>query len=381
MRVRIATLNTWGLPSPLSEQPLARMAEIARRLPGLGLDVVAFQELWTRGARRVLREACAAEGLVHTWSTRADYGGSGLFVLSRHPIASARFQPFSVRGYAERVDHGDYYGGKGFVQLELAHPEGRFSLLTTHLHARYGSDVESEYTPQRVAQIVQLSHALWPAALPTVAVGDFNFTDRHDEHALLTGLSRLRDAALELGDPQATTLARNPYRGDLKPDRRIDYVFVRDGAGARVRPLASRRVLDEVFELRGRPASVSDHAGLVADVEIVPGPGRDLTPPDADTVARAGAWLQRGRAGAARRREEARAYAGVGVAAAAALALAPSRTPVLSRRRLLRGGLQALALLAVPPSLGLSVFSEVLEPDEIRAFDDLSATLLGRRSA
>ena len=49
----------------------------------------------------------------------------------------------------------------------------------------------------------------------------------------------------------------------------------------------------------------------------------------------------------------------------------------LTRRRLLKGTLQGLALLAVPSSLGFSLFSEVLEPDEIRAYDALSRRLRG----
>ena len=377
MRLRIATLNTWGLPAPLSERPLVRMAEIGRRLRDLDVDVAAFQELWTRSARRALREACAPAGLDHTWSTHANVGGSGLFVVSRHPIVSTRFETFGVRGFAERIDHGDYYGGKGFARIEVEHPAGRFALFTTHLHARYGDDVESEYTPQRVAQIVQLAGALGPAELPTFVVGDFNFTDRHLEHGVLTGLSGLRDAALEAGQPQATALRQNPYRHARKRDRRIDYVFARDGRDTRVSARSVVRVLDEVFELGGRPASVSDHAGLLAELEVTRGAGRDARAPDPRAIALAQEWLARGRTDAARRRGDARVYAGIGAACAGALALAPRRTPALSRRRLLRGGVYGLALLAVPPSLGLSLFSEVLEPDEIRAYDALSQSLAG----
>ena len=238
-----------------------------------------------------------------------------------------------------------------------------------------------EYTPQRVAQIVQLAGALWPPQLPTLVAGDFNFTDGHPEHGMLTGLADLRDTALELGQAQATALRGNPYRGRIKPDRRIDYVFARDGERARIRPLSSARVLDEVFALDGHPASVSDHAGLLVELEITRAGGQLATTPAPDAVASALAWLQRGRDDAARRRQDARICAGVGMACAGALALAPARTPVLSRRRLLKGALQGLAVLAVPPSIGLSLFSELVEPDEIRAFDALRARLSGEHSA
>jgi endonuclease/exonuclease/phosphatase family metal-dependent hydrolase len=378
MRLRIATLNAWALPAPLSVRPEERMAALAARLCALDVDVVALQEMWTRPARREVREACASAGFVHTWSTHAELGGSGLFVMSRLPLAAARFEGFAVRGYPERVDHGDYYGGKGFVRIEIRHPEGAVGLVSTHLHARYDGDIEHAYVPQRIAQIVQLSCALQSGELPTLLVGDLNFTEQNVEHQVLTGLTGLRDLAVELDHRQATALRTNPYRAPSRADRRIDYVFARDGAHARVAPRALERVLDDVFRLHGSPASVSDHAGLLAEVEIAPGPGRAPAPPDPAAVAAAREWLSRGRADAARRRQDARAVAGAGLACAGAFALGRGRVPALSRRRFVRGGLYAAALLALPPWVGLSLFSEIDAPDQIRAFELLSQRLEGR---
>lgn len=375
MRLRIATLNTWALPAPLSVRPQARMRELAARLRALDVDAVALQELWTRQSRRAVREACAPAGFVHTWSTHAELGGSGLFVLSRLPIGASRFQDFAVRGYAERVDHGDYYGGKGFARVEIVHPQGSLSLVSTHLHARYAQDMEHAYVPQRVAQIVQLASELWALDSPTLVVGDFNFTEQDPEHRVLTGLTGLRDVAVELDRRQPTALRSNPYRGGSRKDRRIDYVFARDGRGAWVMPRAIERSFDEVFLLDGAPASVSDHAGLIAEVEVLPGPARDSVAPSASALALAREWLARGRADAARRREGARAAAGIGIVCAGAIALGERSLPALSRRRLLRRGLHGVALLALAPSLGLSLLSEVVAPDELRAFEALSERL------
>jgi hypothetical protein len=51
------------------------------------------------------------------------------------------------------------------------------------------------------------------------------------------------------------------------------------------------------------------------------------------------------------------------------------RAPVVSRRRLLRTALQVGALLALTPGVGLSIVSEVLTPDELRAFERLRLRL------
>jgi sphingomyelin phosphodiesterase 2 len=374
--LRILTLNTWGLPAPLSHLPETRMAEIGRRVRALDVDVAAFQEVWTRGCRRALRAACQSAGLVHAWTNHVAFGGSGLLVLSRLPIGSAHFERFSVRGYPERVDHGDYYGGKGFLRISLEHPAGPISLVTTHLHARYASDVEHAYVPQRIAQIVQLTSAIWSSEEPTLAVGDFNCLESDVEHRVACGLASLRDVAVELDQRQPTALHTNPFRGGSRHrDRRIDYVFARDGVHARIAPRRIQRVLDEVFTLDGRDASVSDHAGLLAELDILPGGTGYLPPRSTAAIQEAQQWLVRGRAEAAQRREGARTYAGLGLACAGTVALGRQRLAPISRRRVLRGGLGALALLAIPPSVGLSLVSEFVAPEEIRAFDVLSARL------
>lgn len=39
--------------------------------------------------------------------------GSGLCVLSKHPIVTTLFHAWSVNGYVHRIQHGDWFGGKG----------------------------------------------------------------------------------------------------------------------------------------------------------------------------------------------------------------------------------------------------------------------------
>jgi hypothetical protein len=52
----------------------------------------------------------------------------------------------------------------------------------------------------------------------------------------------------------------------------------------------------------------------------------------------------------------------------------------VSRRRLLRAGLEGAGILALMPSVGFSILSEVFGPDELRAFDNLALLLDGARS-
>jgi len=374
MRMRVATLNVWALPGPLAPDVGARMEAIGGRLAALELDVAAFQEVWTDDARHRLVAAGRKAGLAGAWHHKPSFGG-GLLVLTRLPIRSARFDAFSVRGDPGRPDHPDYYGGKGWATLELGTDAGPVALVDTHLHARYARDVAHEYRAQRVGQIVELGLASRELRIPVVAVGDFNLVDTDPEHAILTGLTGLRDVAAELATPSATVLRSNPYRVQSgRPDRRVDYVLARDGNAASIVAHSVQRVFDEPLELDGNAASCSNHAGVLAELEIVPGAGKPTPPPSSQAIALATQILHEGRRETKQRRRGDREWAGVGLGAAV-LASLGMRDPRISRRRLLRTALQAGALLALTPGVGLSIVSELLTPEELRAFDQLALRL------
>ena len=376
MRVRVATLNVWALPTPFAQQVSARMREIGSLLPRLDLDVIAFQEVWTSNARDRLIAGGRQTGLVHVWHTDTSLGGSGLMVLSRLPIEHARFERFALRGPPEQIAQGDFYGGKGFVQLRLNTPAGPLTLINTHLQARYSKSVPHEYRSLRTGQIVQLAINAMEFEDPVVATGDFNFRDDDAGYRVLTGLTGLRDVAAELGRREETVLRNNPYRlMNPRSGKRIDYVFARNGARSTVKPLSVERVFDELLTLDGRPAAFSNHAGVMAELEIAPGGIMDSRRPlDRESLELAQRLLSEGIAEAQTRQRGVRTWVGAGVGCAL-VASAGNRKLAMSRRRLLRGALRGAALAALAPAVGLSILSEVFVPSELRAFEALAHRL------
>lgn len=373
--MRIATLNVWGLPEPFAPDVAARMDAIGERIAPLDADLVAFQEVWTADSRRRLVRAGRLAGLAHAFHTDAVLGGSGLLVLSRRPFAATHFDRFTWRGQAEHLAQGEYLGGKGFASLRLATPSGPLTVIATHLHARYSREAPHEYRPHRTAQLVQLSQRALAAGEPLLITGDFNFREPDPEYRIFTGLTGARDLAAALDRRQPTVLRRNPYRGrSRKPDRRIDFVFARDGRGARLRPLSVERVFDGVFEMDGQRASCSNHAGVLAEVALEPDAAAAPPRPDPDALASASRLLLEGRMEALGRRSGSRNWAGLGLGCAA-LASTGARARPVSRRRLLRASLKGTALLALTPALGFSLLSELFVSQEIRAFDEASARL------
>ncbi len=67
MQLRLLTLNVWALPWPVSRDTSTRLRAISRKLPEIEADVVAFQEVWTRGAAAALLEGGRGAGYSNTW--------------------------------------------------------------------------------------------------------------------------------------------------------------------------------------------------------------------------------------------------------------------------------------------------------------------------
>ncbi len=372
MRVRVATLNAWALPPPIGHQVARRIEAIGAGLADLPLDVIGFQEIWTRDARRALIRAGRRAGLVHAWHREAILAGSGLLVLSRFPIRAAHFERYLLGGLPQHLSQLDYYAGKGFAHLELETPVGAIALIDTHLQARYGSQMPHEYRGHRTGQLVQLARALQRISQPAIVLGDFNFREQHQEYDIWLGLGGVRDAAGVLDRREPTVFPGNPYRHSNR-SRRIDYVFLRDGRTGGWEAREVKRIFDAIFELGGEPATFSDHAGVWAELKVVAGSGRP-PPVRAGAVAQAASALSAGRGRALARRDQGRLGSGVSLVAAG-LTAASLRCPSLSRRALLRRAMRVATAGALVPSLGYSAFSELWVPGEVNAFGALARQL------
>jgi len=373
-RLRFATLNVWALPAGIARHVAPRMEAIARRLGELELDVAALQEVWTPSARSALVAGGRRAGLAHAWHRREAFGGSGLLLLSRRPLGDPLFSPYTLRGLPQRIHHGDYWSGKGFVIATLETAAGPLALLDTHLHARYTRPVD-EYRGIRTGQVIELAAGLLDRPEPLLALGDFNLRTGHPDHAVLMGLTGFRDVALTLGNPQDTVLSRNPYRGaGHRGDERIDYAFVRTGRRAELIPVSITRDFASVFEIDGVPASYSDHAGLVVELEITPTPPRVLPTAAPEALARARALLDEGRAEAKRRRGVERSFA-LGTGALAVAALPTASHLRATRRRFLAGLAAGFGVACVPAAGLLATLSEIAIPREFSAYDRVEALL------
>ena len=374
MRVRVATLNVWGLPEPWAEDVPRRMAAIGERLAALHLDIAAFQEVWRAEARRNLIRAGRRAGLASTWYNDAGIGGSGLLVLSRFPMRDVHFEPYLIRGELERLSNGEFLSDKGFARVTLDTGMGAIDLVNTHLHARYQSRVPHAYRSHRVGQIVQLAAQALQRERPTIVLGDFNFYEGDPEYRVLGGLTGLRDAAASIGQRQATVGPDNPYRGRGEAERRIDYVFVRDGLARGLETRSVALAFAEPLDWSGRRGAYSNHAGVLAEFELGWPVSVLAERPQPEAIALAATLLREGRFGAELGQRGERLCSGLGLACAVLAALGARRAS-LGRRHFLGAALRGAATAGLAHGLGFSVLSEIFGSGEIEAFRDLAQAL------
>jgi endonuclease/exonuclease/phosphatase family metal-dependent hydrolase len=377
--VRVATFNVWALPWRASLETEARLDAIGAQLEAFALDIMAFQEVWTEDARRRLVKAGRRCDLAHAWFNEGSFSRSGLLVLSRAPYDGSRFESYVLRGFPHRLLQPDYHGLKGFCMLRFGERDRGLVMVDTHLHARYVKDSLDDAHPYRVGQIVQLSAALAELRAPLVIAGDFNMREGRPEYAVFSGLTGARDAAIELSRREPTTLASNAYRKlrDASSEERIDYLFARDGNGRRVRLRSLERIFDAP-PAHG-PAAFSDHAGLLAEFELVEDPESRVPAPEESARELAASVLAGGRAASKARRGDQRLLA-LGSLGGAGLAAAGAARPPISRRRVLRAGLGLGALCALPVGLVNAALSELAFPNEVEAFDEVERRLAALRA-
>jgi len=392
MQLRIATLNVWGLGFGLARDLPQRLRAIGADLAALDVDVAAFQEVWTSRGVASLAESGRAHGFTHSWQGDRDGSRGGLLVLSRLPIAAARFELYRARGLPERFWHGDYQARKGFAELDLVTSQGTVALFVTHLVSQYEPDARDTYRGHRMAQVLQLAARVRRRREPVVAVGDFNLREDQPHHAALLGIAGLRDAAAELDRRELTIMAENPYRRESRPRDgvRIDYVFFRAGAEESLRAAGVQRVFDRPAQPIEGALAYSDHAGLRAEFELGPAPGqradvrRDAPAPEPGTLGLARAEIARGLEQAVARRDRRRLLAGLGLTAGLLTMLGAGRAP-LTRRHLLRGLLRWGGGLAGATGVGALALAALTSPAEVRSFEaalqDLDALLDGREPA
>ncbi|HEV7962117.1 MAG TPA: endonuclease/exonuclease/phosphatase family protein [Actinoplanes sp.] len=278
MRLRVLTVNVQN-----DEGDARRTGLWNQELRRLEPDLVAFQEVCYPSGRDQLAELIAGTGL------HASHQADLLDYLPPHAdryggTAVATRWPHRVR---EVLDHRPTdAGGLHWWTLAVLVPvPGLGELLFIAPTTPWRLDAEASRERQAV-EITELD-ARHRATLPTIIAGDLNATPQAASIRYLSGLQSLNqrsahyhDAWAVAGDgPGHTWTVDNPAAaaeidrliGQPGHRRRIDYVFVGSAHAhprARARIVAARLVGDHPVD----GAWLSDHAGVLVDLDVVAAP-------------------------------------------------------------------------------------------------------------
>ncbi len=282
--ISFLTLNTFLLDIRLLGAPLyptapylaARLAALPGAVRALGADVVCLQEVFRKPHRAFLAASLSdlyphSAGLRHPGAPL----GTGLLVLSRHEIESARAREFRAGFVEEKL-----VVRMGLLECVLRLPGlGRCRLLTHQMIAGglFSHPESARAEACRASQIAELlGHAGEGAPEVTVIAGDLNAGPT-------TSVANYRqvidagfvDAVAATGGAPGPAITWDPGNPVIAgghdralPPQQIDHVFLRNGHGAGCRIEGARVVLHEpcVALADGRRVPVSDHYGLLARI-------------------------------------------------------------------------------------------------------------------
>lgn len=248
----------------VSRDKAARMTAIGRYLRECDCDVACLQEVWSLADFTALR-LVASDRLPYSHYFHSGVVGSGVCVLSRHKIQEAFFHRWPLNGYAHKVQHGDWWGGKGVGLVRLCVQPGDVDVLvyTAHLHAEYDRERDM-YLSHRVLQALdtaQFVRLTAQGADAFVLAGDLNSEPEDLAYRLLLAVTGLRDSCLSVG--WTNDAPDNTYAVKGAQPKRIDYVL---WGGAAICGAETRLPLPALVP--GTCHSYSDHEAVFATLRL-----------------------------------------------------------------------------------------------------------------
>ncbi|WP_292930900.1 endonuclease/exonuclease/phosphatase family protein [Novosphingobium sp. PASSN1] len=264
----------------------ARLAAAPALLAATGADVLMLQEVFGRRCQQRLIHALRG---VYPHAVGAPqngtFGGSGLLILSRHPLHDPGFSPYRDRDLLHA------FWQQGFLHAALDAPGfGLLRLVNVHLSISAGlrHPLSAGSMACREREIAALMAACSGRAAPgqkaagiggpDLLVGDFNCGPNYavPNYAALLASGYKDGFVLANGSDHEhagySWNAANPivaagrYRG--LPNQRVDHLFVPQSGLERLRVKRARLVLEDAAVKAGRRmVPLSDHYGMLFELD------------------------------------------------------------------------------------------------------------------
>ncbi|XP_014661829.1 PREDICTED: putative neutral sphingomyelinase isoform X2 [Priapulus caudatus] len=273
--VRVFTLNCWGIPIVYASlHRKERFQAIGEHLTKGNYDIVVLEEVWSHGDFKRLVEQ-TKDALPYSYYFHSGFLGAGLCIFTRGEIIDTVIHRYSLNGYAHKVQHGDWFGGKciGLCVIKLG--KLRFNVYATHLHAQYSVE-NDEYKSHRVTQAfetAQFIRATRQNADVTILAGDLNLEPTQVGYKVIRSHAQLQDAWLASENKmnnhdesgQTCDTVHNTYSAGGTNPVRIDHIMYSCNPNIGIRCMDVQLPLGIV---PGHQISYSDHEALLAVLRI-----------------------------------------------------------------------------------------------------------------
>ncbi|MDD5254239.1 MAG: endonuclease/exonuclease/phosphatase family protein [Candidatus Nanoarchaeia archaeon] len=157
MKLKLAHLNAWGMPWPLSVLRRTRMEIIACLIKEKDFDVVCLNEVWFKDDVEFLRKNL--KGYNFVYMKEGKINEQGLVTISKYPLKLKEFIPFR---------RSEVFSHKGILISECDIKGFKVKVINTHLfHSR---KLDKSIVVQ--GQLAKIKRIL--DKIPTILMGDFN---------------------------------------------------------------------------------------------------------------------------------------------------------------------------------------------------------------
>ncbi|XP_034110526.1 putative neutral sphingomyelinase [Drosophila albomicans] len=270
LELKILTLNIWGIPLVSSDRA-PRIDAICKELRSSDYDIVSLQEVWSQQDSEKLQQG-TANVLPHAHYFHSGVMGAGLLVLSRYPILGTLFHAWSVNGYFHRIQHADWFGGKGVGLCRILFGDHIVHLYNAHLHAEYDND-NDEYKTHRVIQAfdtAQFIEATRGNSVLQILAGDLNTQPQDISYKVLLYTSKMKDSCAS-DTIRTNECGRNSYTSPRLLEKnplgiRIDHIFVRGADHINAEIVEYTLPFPE--RVPGQKFSFSDHEAVLAKLRL-----------------------------------------------------------------------------------------------------------------
>lgn len=111
-KIKVLSLNIWGLVG-ISKNRQERINAFAEHLAfrEVDFDFVFLQEVWSQADYQKLVDATKLI-LPYSHYFYSGVTGSGVCIFSKWPIIDIFAYKYNLNGYAHKIYHGDWFGGK-----------------------------------------------------------------------------------------------------------------------------------------------------------------------------------------------------------------------------------------------------------------------------